>query len=62
MTKKGVDKRYSVWYKYSYSSLIRIESRAGRGCDTPRLHHKYRNQGKDFGANYPSARKGIEIG
>ena len=57
MSKKGIDKRHSMWYKYSYSSLMRIESRAGRGCDTLRLHHKYRNQGNVFGAVYPSYAK-----
>ena len=29
-----------MWYKYKYSSLKRIESWTGRGCDTPRLHQK----------------------
>ena len=38
--KKGIDKKYSIWYKYSYSLLMRIESRTGRGCDALRLHHK----------------------
>ena len=49
--KKSLDKRYSMWYKYKYSSLMRIESRAGRGCDTLRLHQ-----------NLDSSELGGEIG
>ena len=29
-----------MWYKYSYSSLMRIESWTGRGGSTHRLHQK----------------------
>ena len=49
--KKGLDKTHSVWYKYTYSSLMLIESRAGRGCNTLRLHQ-----------NLDSSELGGEIG
>ena len=49
--KKGLDKTCLIWYKYKYSSLMRIESRAGRGCDTLRLHQ-----------NLDSSELGGEIG
>ena len=29
-----------MWYKYTYNSLKRVESRTGRGCNSHRLHQK----------------------
>ena len=38
--KKRLDKIIMIWYKYSYSLMIRTESCTGLGGSTQRLHQK----------------------